>query len=403
MPLDLVVESPETVDGRVRLAARVDSTAGRGRRLWFALDARHRDAVVPSADPFVLAALFPAMCDGGPLRVRGAPVSPSLLSGLAGLQQVFRAWWGHAVVSVEPADLEEREPPSGDAVVSFSGGVDSTYTVYRHVTGAAGRESRPIGAAVMAHGFDIPRADRDGFAGASDRAQSLLDAAGVELITVETNLRAIVPRWRRSHGLALGSALTLLGGRFGVGLIAASAVHGPEVEPWGSNPLTDPMMGSAGFAVGHDGDGATRVEKLEALGRWHGAFEQLRFCWKGEQRDRNCGRCRKCVTAAATLRCLGLPPACFDAPVPEHTIIESLRRAPRDHFSRVYREELLAEADRRGLEEPWVHALRRGLRRARARDAFTRTANRVTPVTARRMAGAIRRAVGSRATRREPQ
>jgi hypothetical protein len=363
---DLQILDPVTVDDRVERAAMLGSPGRRDKRIWFSVEERHRALLSDRADPFVLGALRHATRRGRSLHVRGAPTSPSLLANLGELQLAWRQWYGTDSVELDSDEVAEGAPSDMGALLAFSGGVDSAYTLYGHGAGRAGGRS----AAVMVHGFDIPLDDVDGFAGASARARRMTDSLGVELVLLSTNVRELNSPWPYFHGPALASALTLLSARSSVGLIAASGSYFPLTVPWGSNPVSDPLLGSESFAIRHHGAGATRTEKLQALASWPEAMDSLRVCWSGPRNDRNCGTCRKCVTLALMCRSLGIEPRFFDGPISERAIMTMVRRAPGDDFSAEYRRLTLEAATRRGIDEPWVRSIRWTLRRHRLRCAW---------------------------------
>lgn len=116
----------EESGGQVEISAAID-----GFRLWFRVP--RGIAVSPAADPFVAAALLPAMLSGEPLEI--APpltVSPRLLENLTELQEIHHRW--NPVFKVVPvrANAAEGRPVNEGSVVFFSGGVDSTCTFLKH-------------------------------------------------------------------------------------------------------------------------------------------------------------------------------------------------------------------------------------------------------------------------------
>jgi hypothetical protein len=361
---ELTVQPPRRDGERVRFSARLATTTGERRTLWFSLPRRHADAATRRADPFVLAALWGAMRSGRPLRVRGAPVSPSLLRNLEEFQRAWVAWRPRrlqAAALLADDESEARRPGPG-AVAAFSGGVDSCYTVFRHAVAPDVARPRELRAAVMVHGFDIPRDDPAGFAGALARARRALAGVEVELIPVETNVRTGVD-WLDGHGLCLAAALTLFGGGFGAGLISATGTYRQLVLPWGSNPVTDPLLGSQSFEIVHSGAALDYIDKVRALAAWPAALENLRFCWEGEPRGRNCGRCRKCVQVGLILQAAGVASDCFDEPLAPDVIarvLEQIRNEPNP-FSHWTMQMILEGAEAQRLDAPWVEWLRREL------------------------------------------
>ena len=238
-----------------------------------------------------------------------------------------------------------------------------------HVDGAAGHQRRPVHAAILVEGFDIPL-DDPAFSAAVRRVAPPVVDRGVPVVTAATNVRAIDDDWQAYHGFALASMLTFAGGAQGAGLVASTDTYARPVIGWGSNAITDPLLGSDAFAIVHDGCGAHRVAKVAALAAWPDLLAALRFCWMGPRFDRNCGRCLKCVTMAMILRVLDLPTTCFDVDPSDDVICSVLRGAETHGFTATYNQPILDLAVERDLREPWVPVLRNRLRRARLGPAL---------------------------------
>jgi hypothetical protein len=147
------------------------------------------------------------------------------------------------------------------------------------------------------------------------------------------------------------------------------------------------LLGSSSFAVVHDGAAYNRLEKLRLLAGWGEAIESLRVCPVDPRHDRNCGRCTKCILMILTFRVLGIEPRCFD-PVPTDETV--LRRAGSIQSHPLFVQEartILDEAAARGINEPWVRALRRRVWLIRSKESL----RQLFPVFADRVAAAHRR------------
>ncbi len=84
------------------------------------------------------------------------------------------------------------------------------------------------------------------------------------------------------------------------------------VIPWGSSPITDHLLSSSEFVVMHDGASHSRTEKVKEICEWRVGVENLRVCWQGDLKDRNCGICEKCVRTKLNFLAVGHPiPTCF--------------------------------------------------------------------------------------------
>lgn len=371
--LVVTVDDPSSV-GRgggeaVEAAATLEPPLRGVERLWWRT--AQTDVLSPGrvADAALLAVVQPAMAHGLAVEVRGAPVSSGLLGNLEEVQAAWSQWRGWAPVPLRAEEARAGQRPPRSAIAAYSGGVDSSYTLWRHVDGAAGHQRRPIDAALVVEGFDITLED-PAFVAAVRRVAPPVEARGVPVVTAATNVRSIDDDWQAYHGFALASILTFAGGGHGAGLIASTDTYARPVIGWGSNAITDPLLGSDAFAVVHDGCGAHRVAKVAALAAWPDLVAALRFCWAGPRLDRNCGRCLKCVTMAMILRVLDLPTTCFDE-VPSDDAIGAVLRSSTPHgFTHTYNQPILDLAVERDLPDPWVPILRNRLRRARLSPAI---------------------------------
>ena len=140
-------------------------------------------------------------------------------------------------------------------------------------------------------------------------------------------------------------------------------------------PLTDPLLSSESFRIVHDGAGFTRMEKIETIAEWPEAFAGLRVCWAGRQRDRNCGRCSKCVRTILAIRAVGLPlPPSFEQDATDRQI-RGLGRL--DRVEQRTQRALLDTVAERGASGSWVRASRSLYYRSRSRDLLDLVAYRV--------------------------
>ncbi|GJL84022.1 MAG: hypothetical protein DHS20C01_36560 [marine bacterium B5-7] len=349
-------------DGTLRISACVTEPDKDPWDLWFELPASCEEQVASGGDPFALALVFLAMSRDLDLVVHDR-VSPLLLRNLEEFQAAFHAWYPHRYcpITIHADDEEEGPvtPPDAPVIAGFSGGLDSSFSIYRHVMRAAGRRTVSIGCGLMVHGFDIPVDDPITFENAFRKASDSLSSIGLSLIPVRTNLKAMLDlSWRGIHGALLASCLHLFSGSYSAGLIAGTYHYARTgLISHGSNPLTDPLMSSGTFRIIHDGAEYFRTQKAYAIREWSAAMDNLRVCWEGERLDRNCGRCSKCIRLITAFWANGLPaPQSFDV-LPTSSDIRGLQLANVDYLDPVC--EILDLADKNGLtDESWLQDLR---------------------------------------------
>ncbi len=319
--LDLWPEEVARGDGTIVRSLVIEQPAQARRRLWWAYPDSLRSHVGGDADSLAVGVVFLAMQIGRPVRIHGQ-VSPSLLRNL----EEFQAAWTAMERSLTPVEITADEEvevvrPAGrtGGLVAFSGGVDCSFTAYRHVRAAGVRWPRKIAAGVMVHGFDIPLSDSQAFAAAAARSRRTLDSLGLPLLTVACNYKEVVADFPHSHGAAIASCLALFANGFSYGLIGQTFTYAESRHiAEGVNPLTDPLLSSDSFAVIPDGAAFERADKIRLLGNWEEFRTNLRVCWAGPQKDRNCCNCEKCIRNILTFRALGLGlPECFERDVPD--------------------------------------------------------------------------------------
>jgi hypothetical protein len=266
------------------------------------------------AEPFLLVALMQAMHEGFDLLIEGE-VSRTLL---ANLEEFMGAWVRmrpatYSRIEVRALTVTERtERAAADpnaAVLGFSGGVDSSFTVWRHHSGAAGHRSHRVSAAVMIQGMDMRLDQSREFDIAFGTAAHALASLGLSLQPMRTNLRQFLTcPWDDSHGCALASCLQFFKPVAGTALLASCEPFGHLQIPWGTSPLTDHLLSSDSLRVVHDGADFSRSEKVKALSQWPGGCEALRVCFFTDAAGgANCLRCEKCLRTIANFVVQDLP------------------------------------------------------------------------------------------------
>ncbi len=336
------VEFKQEVDS-VELSANVD-----GFRLWYRLPNSYR--VCRTGDPFLAAALLPAMLRGETLEINpGLPVSPRLLGNVGLLQEIHHCW--NPVLKKIPviAKVGSAEAANAGVLSFFSGGVDSTYTFLK-------RQSE-ITHGVYIHGFDF-QVDRTTFESAAERNVAFFDTFDKTLIPVETNHYPFGYRYNLSRNLTQGSALAsvalLLG--FPKAFVPSSTSYN-YLFPLGSHPLTDPLYSNGSVAIVHDGAEASRAEKVKRIAQCGRALANLRVCF--DDMNVNCGRCEKCLRTMLSLSLMRVS----SAPFPPLPSMRAIRRMPiRDSVELMFLKEDLELATEM-KDEAMMDALSRCIRR----------------------------------------
>jgi hypothetical protein len=264
-----------------------------------------------SGDPFVAAAMFPAMLQGKALEVDpDLPVSAKFLENYSLLQEIFHTWNPLLKQIPVSASIAPSQPVNEGVCSFFSGGLDATYTFLKH--------QEEISHVIFIHGFDFFD-EPENYARALERNARFVGSHGASLIPVDTNSSVLGHSYRLSGGLTQGSALgairLLLG--FERTYVPAGVTYN-DLVPLSTHPLTDPLWSNECMEVIHDGCEARRIDKVRRVAECDAALANLHVCT--EDMNVNCGRCEKCVRTMIPLKLLGADHGPFP-PLPSPTTI----------------------------------------------------------------------------------
>ena len=287
-----------------------------GHDLWIA----SATPLFPSPEAFACACLLPAMSAGENLRI-DTPVCDRWLENIARSREIAERWWAYSGGEIAAASVHR---PSADLGVAmfFTGGVDSFYTLLN--------APEKIEAIVFVEGFDVKLTDYARLQNVHRWLKAIADSKGVELITVQTNMREhpVFRRisWEISHGSALAAVGHCLSRRFSRFYIASTELRAP---PWGSHPELDETWSSRGARFVNHAPDVSRLEKVESIARDPLVGNYLRVCWQNRSSDLNCGVCEKCLRTQLALRAVA--PEFFSAQrsFPARSLLKSLNQLDR--------------------------------------------------------------------------
>jgi hypothetical protein len=319
-------------NGMRRLSAMVGD-----QDVWFEVPADRE--VELRGEPFVIAALLPAMITGQPIVGHpDLPICPVLREGLDRLQAIFRLWGPSMRADFRPIPVDvplAPAPPGRGPGSFFSGGVDGLYTWLE--------APERLAHAAFVRGIDF-QLDNPVYDESFARNASWLAERGTALIPMNSNIRFVGRAFRLGWNNYFGAGLSALAHVLGYSTTYIAAGHGwAELWPDGSHPATDHFWSSATRRMVHHGRGALRWQKLERLAQEPGALGILRVCW--QDKGFNCGRCEKCLRTMVLLRILGLDS-------PNFPVLDDLRAieqlVTRDRSEAAFNREALALAKERG-------------------------------------------------------
>jgi hypothetical protein len=366
-------------------ASRYDATAqtpdSEQLNIFFEIEGAVVPPPVRRDDFLVLALLFFAMRRGRDLHIDGV-VSRQLLINLDEFQRAWAMWVPKTYRAIRITAREEVDdlamPADRIAVAAFSGGVDATFALARHVNESTARDRCRIAVAVLVHGFDIDLKQQVGFRNAHDNALEMTAAMQVPLSVVRTNWREVCSEnWEFDYFAGLSACLSLFGEVANVALTGSGEDYEHLVLPWSSNPITNPMLSSTSFRNHTDGSAFSRTAKVREVAKLSGVADRLRVCWQGPQTGRNCGHCEKCTRTKLNFLANDLPiPRSLGA---TPSSLEIMRLKARTEVQVSFLVEILDYAQRSSMSEGMKKALRFAIRKNRLlnRFVFLRTVLRI--------------------------
>jgi hypothetical protein len=334
-------------DHKVILSADLESTP---LNFHFYIAWENADPSVPinlTADPWIRLLIFHMMSIGGDFRICGE-VSLSLLENISRLVDYY--------TSISPTLLKKvRLHPDGiiedykvdfsskKALLTFSGGLDASFTAYRHTQGLAGINNFDIKAALMIHGADIFLNQPEFFDSAFDNSRRMLLDLGISnFYRISTNFRLFpIPNLPNQWGM-----YTHMGCIIAIGSIFSSVYPNMLVGssyPYNDlahnrmtacNPTTIPLFSSNSFRVYGDDFSVERCGKAQTVANWEEGKKRLRVCWKNmftfkDNIPMNCGVCEKCVRTSLNFLSCGvqLP----NIPPPTEEVLLNLKDEIKQH------------------------------------------------------------------------
>lgn len=285
--------------------------------LWFRFPISCKQYVTDHLNGFAAALLPLAMTLGEDLYLEGV-LSPRLLRGMEEYQRIQCAWkpTSFKPVSINPDQLQATEVgPSGPGVgCSFSAGVDSFHTLWRHLPENEPIRNYRITHCLIVNGFDADSdIENEGhFSRIQKSIEPVMASHGLELIVCRTNYMSFSDPSILKHSFAamVTAPALVLGGLFS-SFFVPSSYRFDEFFRDGSHLMIDYLISTESMETIHDSSHLNRPEKTAIISKWNATFSALRVCFNttGYREDTmsivNCSRCEKCIRTMKTLEILG--------------------------------------------------------------------------------------------------
>jgi len=361
-PLVNKFESKSTIRRSCRVIRLNSGTVVDEKIIWFEFEAEYSHVQESDCDGYLICFLLEAMQESRNIEVRG-DVSSELLRNLEEMQEVWHCWLPDRMkkVTIDASNIIAPKTHIGipleySAVLAYSGGVDATFSVWQHSQALNRYSTVPIKFAVIVQGFDIALHRQVEFENSFKSAQSVLQTLDIPLVKIRTNFKEISNvSWEFAFGSALVGTLSNFRGPINSCIIGSSEPYDGLVFPWGSTPLTDPLLSSDQMRVFHHGAGYSRTNKVKLLSEWKVGRDNLRVCWESALKDRNCGSCEKCQRTILNFLVNGLEvPECFPNKELNLSSLTIRSGAVLSEWKALYR-----DAKAANIDQPWVKDLKK--------------------------------------------
>lgn len=277
--------------------------------LWFKFPEEYEEFISDGSSGFVVGLSFLAMYLGEDIEVQGK-MSPKLAYGLKQFQSYFNFWYPdrYKIVNIK-CDKFESERSSGSVACSFSGGIDSFYTLYSHLPENEDNLRNQITHLLYIDGFDTLQGDPT-YSVAKKHYEEFANKHGIKLLTASTNIRNFLgskmPNLvKPSVGVLILISVVLVLSRLLSRFYVASSLKYSDLYPLASNPITDHLLSTENLEVIHHGADMSRVDKTRVIAYWPETYDKLRVCWWPDGL-KNCCRCAKCIRTMTALELEGV-------------------------------------------------------------------------------------------------
>lgn len=281
----------------ITLSANIAFQGEKFRPMFFRVETKYGDFIMPDASPFLSALLLPCMRRGENIVIVGT-IPQSLHEALPALMEVVEKWKvGFKKIHVTSAIGPENTNNATAVGCFFSGGVDSFYSYLKH--------KDAVTHIITIKSWEIPP-DVATTSNGKDNTHAIAEREGLQVITVESNYKEIIEPvldWEWNLGGNMAAIALMLRNGLKAAFIP-SGMRWDQLCPYGTHPDLDPRWTTATLQIFHDGCEYSRLEKvLHVISKSPLALQYLRVCTHNLKDQYNCNKCFKCIVTKMALVC----------------------------------------------------------------------------------------------------
>jgi len=272
--------------------------------LFYKFPKKYSESLSRNMNGFLVSLVPIAMKYGENIHVSGS-ISSKIEYNLKEYQQILHFWCPDefSVINIT-YDALVRKPTTEitkGALCSFSGGIDSTYTLWSHLPQNESDPTRQITHTMFIKGFDTLE-DSVTHNSKLESFQELMNKLNITFIPVETNVRKFCKNINIAvthSSIVVGAALFLeqLVPRF---YFSEDVTHDFHTH-FTLHPILVPKLSTENMNISSFGGSVSKLMKLETISRWTETHQRLVVCHENPYKLQNCGTCNKCIMTMTLL------------------------------------------------------------------------------------------------------
>jgi len=281
--------------------------------LWYRFPKQYADILSENHNGFLIPLVAMAMFFKEDIHVQGR-VSSTLLYNLREYQRILHFWAPNDFQPCEiTCDIIDEQPVDQNrsgALSSYSGGIDSTFTLWSHLARNEPLKNFQVTHAMYIRGFDTVEEDAKTQDLKIKKYSELTSKNGIELIVVETNTNSFHQfdagmKNYYTMSSTLASVAVFFENVIPHFYFSSDNTHDYEMLSIISHQLL-PLFSTEKMHMSVFGASVNKLQKMQAISQWEDTHTRLVCCFEYPNGLQNCGKCEKCVCTMAGLKMVGI-------------------------------------------------------------------------------------------------
>jgi len=303
-------------NGEIRISSKIEWSVPHTtfpEHLWYQFPKVYGDQDEYNSDAFLASLTVIAMFYKEDIHVCGK-VSSNLLYNLREYQERLH-FWNPADFSIIKITTDSVIPSSVNVddekgvMCSYSGGVDSTYTLWTHLPQNEINKDFQVTHSMYIEGIDLQEG-ADTSAAKNKTFSKFMSSIDIKFIPVSTNIRHF-------HVFQIGSIqvptklyYTWSSMVIGTSLLFDSVIkrfyfsldntHEWPIQCTIGNYVAN-LLSTNNVDVLTDGGSVSKIEKIKVISKWEDTYDKLTICHESPKGLQNCGECEKCSMLSTAL------------------------------------------------------------------------------------------------------